>query len=293
MPKRLDKDQFYALMASSDDAQLRKSIWNLYWRGSAAMRQRIEAELGPKTAVHRSKSEKEAVDPQWLLDEVTDFAELARSGAYIAGNRRVSPRERTRWRFRFQRLVADAERALGSADPEDLADAVAVMELLVDLACEMRSYDYFRSEDPIEAARFVVSDAVALMWSRIRDTWGFSDFAARGAPQLIAWESPHGWTRIGDGRVAQKETSLATVLASMLTAPDMWIGFAASYLRCLDEIERARHSAPKRKSQSAAQAGRQLAYSLAEWNQLLHDKLEGSEAEDLLQKLDRHPALGY
>ena len=32
----------------------------------------------------------------------------------------------------------------------------------VDL-CEMRGYDYFRSEDPVEAARFVVSDAVALL----------------------------------------------------------------------------------------------------------------------------------
>jgi hypothetical protein len=30
------------------------------------------------------------------------------------------------------------------------------VEQLIDLACEMRDYDYFRSEDPVEAARFVV-----------------------------------------------------------------------------------------------------------------------------------------
>jgi len=27
---------------------------------------------------------------------------------------------------------------------------------MVDLACDMRSYDYFYSDDPVEAAKFVV-----------------------------------------------------------------------------------------------------------------------------------------
>jgi len=34
----------------------------------------------------------------------------------------------------------------------------------VDLACDMRSYDYFHSDDPVEAAKFVVSEAVAALW---------------------------------------------------------------------------------------------------------------------------------
>ena len=37
---------------------------------------------------------------------------------------------------------------------------------LVDLACETKGYDLFRSEDPMEAARFVVSDAVGALWVR-------------------------------------------------------------------------------------------------------------------------------
>jgi len=48
---------------------------------------------------------------------VSDFIALARSGAYIAGDRRVSSRERTRWRLTFQRLVTDAERALRAVMP--------------------------------------------------------------------------------------------------------------------------------------------------------------------------------
>ena len=34
---------------------------------------------------------------------------------------------------------------------------------MVDLACDMKSYDYFHSDDPVEAAKFVVSDAVAVL----------------------------------------------------------------------------------------------------------------------------------
>jgi hypothetical protein len=42
---RLNRDQFYAVMAPSDDARLRKVLWTLYWRGSAQLRERIEDEL--------------------------------------------------------------------------------------------------------------------------------------------------------------------------------------------------------------------------------------------------------
>jgi hypothetical protein len=35
------------------------------------------------------------------------------------------------------------------------------MEQLIGLACDMRDVEYFHSEDPVEAARFVVSHAVS------------------------------------------------------------------------------------------------------------------------------------
>ena len=117
-----------------------------------------------------------------VLDEVREFAELARAGAYLAGDRRVSPKERTRWRVTFRRLAADAEAALRAADPAPAEEALA---LIIDLACEMKGYQYFRSEDPVEAARFVVSDAATLLWETVRDRHGFGAFAQRAAPQLL------------------------------------------------------------------------------------------------------------
>jgi hypothetical protein len=131
------------------------------------MRERIEAEVDPQQGDRRSRIAKGPADPQVVLGEVREFVALARSGAYLGGDRRVSPAERTRWRFTFQRLVADARALQG----EDVGTA-ATAEELIDLACETRGYDYFRSEDPVEAARFVVSDAVALLWGRCATTTG-------------------------------------------------------------------------------------------------------------------------
>lgn len=134
----------------------------LYWRGSAALQQRIEAEL--HTVEHGTRAQPAAPprpDPTQVRTEVEQFAALARAGAYLAGDRRVAPRERTRGRLTFRRLAADAQRAL--REPEPL-EAIAAVEQLFDLACEVGGYDYFRAEDPIEAAGFVVSAAVGPTW---------------------------------------------------------------------------------------------------------------------------------
>ena len=110
--KRMDRAEFMAKLAPLDEERMRKALWNLYWRGSAAMRERIEAEIQPDLGGHRQHRAKEPVDADGVLDEVGDFVALARSGAYMGGDRRVSRHERSRWRFTFQRLVADAEEAL-------------------------------------------------------------------------------------------------------------------------------------------------------------------------------------
>ncbi len=223
-----------------------------------------------------------SVDAIALLDDVREFVELARSGAYFAGDRRVSPRERTRWRFTFQRLAEDAQGALRNTDAEE---ATAALEALVDLACELRQYDHFRSADPVEAARFVVSDAVAMLWSAQRDRHGFATFAERAAPQLIRWESEFGWTRTGFGRVAERETTLASVLERMLPAQDMWETFVDRYLDALDTAA----DRPRRRSDRDE---RERTAHLAEWHLLVVDRLIGSEVEDRLDRLVEHPALG-
>jgi hypothetical protein len=286
---RMNREQFFGQLATLDEQRLKKALWNLYWRGSAATRERIEAEINPDQHDRGQRRSKEPADPQQLLAQVGDFVALARSGAYMAGDRRVSPRERTRWRLTFKRLVAAAQDGLRA---QDGAAAATAMEQLIDLACEMRDYEYFHSEDPVEAAGFVVSDAAALLWARLQAHHGFAGFAQRAAPQLIRWESRHGWTRSGWGRVSEKETSLASVLAQMLRAPDTWVAFADRYLDALDQLARDAPATPNRVWRPTGRDRDQRTAALAEWHRLLLDRLIDSEAEDRLDRLTRHPALG-
>ncbi len=145
MPNRMNRDEFYAAMARHDDACLRKILWTVYWRGNAQLRERIEDELRPQDQP-KVKPKKEPPDPASVLDEVTTFVELAKDGAYMAGDRRVHHTERSRWRHTFRRLVADTLAALAVSDPAPAQQAVAK---IVDLACDMKRYDYFHSDDPV------------------------------------------------------------------------------------------------------------------------------------------------
>jgi hypothetical protein len=63
-----------------------------------------------------------------VLAEVSRFAELVTSGAYIAGDRRVSPAERAKWRVTFRQLAKDAQLALHA---EDTAPGERAMELMI------------------------------------------------------------------------------------------------------------------------------------------------------------------
>src|SRR5215472_17570025 len=140
---RMDRVRFYAAMTQNDEARLRKILWTLYWRGNAQLRERIEDELR-SSEQPKVKPKKELPSPDTVLDEVTTFVNLARDGAYMAGDRRVHHTERSKWRLTFRRLAGDALAALQADDPGPAQQAVAEM---VDLACDMKSYDYFHSDD--------------------------------------------------------------------------------------------------------------------------------------------------
>lgn len=144
----------------------------------------------------------------------------------------------------------------------------------------------------MQAAGFVVSDAVAQLWHKLLDHHGFSGFAERAAPQLIRWESEHGWTRYGSGRVADRETSLAAVLARMLPAQDAWIRFAHRYLDALDAAADGQDQAARRTWRDPSVIRRRRTQALAQWHAALLDRLAHSEAEALLDRLAEHPALG-
>jgi hypothetical protein len=289
----MNREEFFAKLAQLDEAALRKALWNLYWRGSAPVRERIEGEINPAEEDRRKRVAAEPPDPGQVLAEVGEFVALARSGAYLGGDRSVSPRERSRWRLTFRRLAADAQSALRA---EDTGPAEAALAQLIDLACETRSFDYFRSEDPMEAARFVVSDAAALLWGTVRERHGFAVFTKQAAPQLVRWESRYGWTRHGWGQFSEKETPLASVLTRMLQAPDMWTGFADRYLDALDEAARADAATPNRSWNGSdwdrKWKRKQRAYALAPWHLALLDRLDHPETGDRLDRLVKHPALG-
>src|ERR1700685_1550701 len=113
MPNRMNRDEFSAAMARHDDARLRKILWTVYWRGNAQLRERIEDELRPQDQP-KVKPKRELPDPVGVLAEVTAFVELAKDGAYMAGDRRVHHTERSKWRHTFRRLAADALAALAA-----------------------------------------------------------------------------------------------------------------------------------------------------------------------------------
>ncbi|HEX2746272.1 MAG TPA: hypothetical protein VHO07_21550 [Streptosporangiaceae bacterium] len=290
---RMNRDEFYAKVSPLDADQLRKALWTLYWRGTAQVRERVEDTLSPVDTPKRKAQY--LPDPDQVLDDVTQFVSLARDGAYMYGDRRVSRTERSKWRLTFRNLAAQAQSALHAADTRPGERAI---EQLIDLACEIRGVDYFHSEDPVEAARFVVSHAAAALWQTMLDQHGFAAFSERAAPQLIRWESGYGWTRRGDGKVAENETRLAEVLEPLLTGPDMWRGFAVSYLSALDAVARKEAAgegkASRQRSRGLSDADytrKSRAGTLTAWHARLAAHLVGTDDSGLVDRLVSHRAL--
>lgn len=283
MTNRMAREEFFGKLAPLDEGQLQKALWTLYWRGTAQMRERIEDALDPKQAAVRKAEANAPADAELTLRQVTYFAELARSGAYFARDYRVTPSERRKWRVEFKLLATDAISAL-RGDGTD--SAIRALEIMIDVACETAEETYFRSDDPMAAARFIVSDAAESLWSAIRHRYGWEGLAGRAAPQFIRWERRYGWTLRGDGWVAERERSLAAVIAPMLPSADTWSAFAISYVDALDALvgkqrTRYRSHSPER----------ELADNLAEWHGMLLDRLIGTEHEHVLDAIAEHHAL--
>jgi hypothetical protein len=287
---RMNRDSFYAAMAPHDDAHLRKILWTVYWRGNAQLRERIEDELRPQDQP-KVNPKRELPDPIDVLAEMTIFVDLAKDGAYMAGDRRVHHTERSKWRYTFRRLAAEALAALAANDPAPAQQAVAK---IVDLACDMKGYNYFHSDDPVEAAKFVVSEAVAALWESVLRHDGFAAFADCAPEQLIRWEAGYGWTRQGYGQVAEKETLLAVPLARLLTTPDMWRTFTESYLEALEVAGRADPKRPRTvfgTFDETSHRRKERADDLAAWHEMLLDRFAGTPEDELLDRLVASPAL--
>ena len=124
---RLNRDQFFEKPAEMEATDLKKALWTVYWRGAAPLRERVEAIIDPQSTEVRDRGVKAPPDPGLVLGEVTQFAGLARSGSYLAGDRRVSRQERSQWRHTFRRLSGEAQDALRGEDVETAGVAVTGM----------------------------------------------------------------------------------------------------------------------------------------------------------------------
>lgn len=296
--ERMGKGEFYARLAALDEERLKKALWNLYWRGAAPLRERIEAETAVTPQVAKARSKAEAPDPQGVQHEADEFVALVKSGAYMAGDRRVHRTERSRWRITFRQHVADARAALAAPDP---APAEEALGQLIGLAVLLKDHDYVHSEDPVAAARIVVSDLVADLWASMLRRHGMPVFADHAMSQLFRWEQEYGWTRIGDGPVAEQEVSLASVVAKLLPTPDAWIACTDAYLEQLDR-NAPTSAAPARRSGRGVAAGftgndpteferARRGDNLAAWHDLLLERLPDYDAADRLNRIAEHPAL--
>ncbi len=66
--KRMNREEFFAKLSSLDEDGLRKALWDLYWRGSAPLRERIEGELDPAEHVRRRRAAAERSRPlEWCM----------------------------------------------------------------------------------------------------------------------------------------------------------------------------------------------------------------------------------
>ena len=285
---RMNREQFFAAIAGLGEDQLRKVLWTVYWRGTAAVRERVETEIAPPER-RPAPAVREEVDPVAVLATVREFVALARSGAYLARSRAVSPKERSGWRFTYRRLFADARAALAV---DDIGPGSAAMAELIDLACRMRDYDYFRSDDPGEAAGVVVSDEVGVLWGRTLEHSGFPGFAQTAAAQFLRWESEHGWTRRGFGKVPEKERPLREVLASLFTVSDHWVTFTEHYLAELDARSETRAARSRGRGSGGTSRDferEQRTGVFTDWHLTLIEQFAGSDVEYLLDRVVSHP----
>ncbi|WP_194893632.1 hypothetical protein [Catenulispora pinisilvae] len=298
--ERMNREDFYARLAALDQDGLKKALWNLYWRGTAPVRERIEEETSPAPKASRVKSRAEVRDPVVVRGAVGDFVAQVRSGSYMAGDRSVSRTERSKWRLTFGALAAEARAALTAPDPKPAEEA---LELLIGLARAMKDSDYVHSDDPVAAARFVLSDAVADLWTSVLRRRGITEFAAQAMPQLVRWESQYGWTRSGYGATAERERPLASIVAELLPDPAAWIACVDAYLAELDHLA---ESPPGQRMGSHGYISVSVRHGdfdhgafdreergndLAAWHELLLERLPDYDAADRLARIAEHPAL--
>jgi hypothetical protein len=66
----MNRDEFFAKLAGLDEDRTKKVLWNLYWRGPAQLRERIESGLDPAQDAVRKRVAAKPPNPGTVLREV-------------------------------------------------------------------------------------------------------------------------------------------------------------------------------------------------------------------------------
>lgn len=183
-------------------------------------------------------------------------------------------------------VLQEANTLLAQGDVEAGAEA---LEALLDVAVESSGFHYFRSEDPVAALNLVVSEQVEVLWRALLASAGLTGLARRAPGQLVRWESRGGWTVHGE-KLVGREVPLAQVLDGLLPAGDAWVTFGRAYVDLLDSLAAESRSSTKDKWTAKSERS-QRAFRLSGWHRLLAKRLAGTEAEDMVPRIARHPAL--
>ena len=289
---RMDKTAFLKKLEGRSVDELRTLLWTAYWRGTAVTRERIEESLNPQEVIKQREVDA-WVDPKECLREVTSFCARARAGDYMRGARDLGRKEVSGWRLTFRRLFDDSARLL---QQPDTANEFRPLVHLLDFTHDLKDWNYFRTQDPVEAAKIVFSDRVETLWRSRIDHAGFGVFLKEAPAQLLAWESPGGWTRY-DGSATEKQRPLTAVILRLLPGHDSVLAFVRNYLIALEAMgpraatpqeSKVRSSNPRYEWENAC---RHRSERLEHWHKALLERFVGSEDEPLIDRILTNRAL--
>ena len=104
-PSRVSREEFFAKLAPLDAGQRGKVLRNPYWRGTAAVRERIEGELDPPERERRRRDAAAPPDPAQVSRRSPGSPSRPGRVGTSPVTAWVSPAERTKWRVTFRRLT--------------------------------------------------------------------------------------------------------------------------------------------------------------------------------------------
>jgi hypothetical protein len=202
---RMDRDEFFKRLSRLDEERLEKTLWSLYRRGNAEVRQRIESQLerGPAAPPFGDELHVAKRGERLELRRVSG-ATPPLAGAtptlHLGTARRELPRQRRRWRLTVSRLGQDTEVALQDDGREDRADEPV---LLLELARDSREYELL-ADGSVDAPSVVVSDELSLLWSRPGIGLHWAKLGRQAMPPPVRREPSDGSRQIGAGRPRNK-----------------------------------------------------------------------------------------